>query len=188
MRWINEPLHWTENGEGLAVRTALETDFWNNTFYDFLHDNGHFYHDEVSGDFTMSVTFKADYTALYDQAGLMVRVDGKNWIKAGIEYTDGELHFSTVVTRDDQSDWSMLSLPNAFRDGLNIRVTRHGTALRVQLQAETGQWRMARLAYLAMPQVVQAGMMCCSPTRAGLDVQFNNFRIGEPIEKRLHDD
>ena len=36
----------------------------------------------------------------------MVRLSEASWIKAGVEYTDGEPYFSTVVT-NDTSDWSL---------------------------------------------------------------------------------
>src|SRR5690606_39761998 len=54
--------------------------------------------------------FTANYQRLYDQAGVMLRVDDDNWLKCGVEFTDGALHFSVVVTRDDQSDWSVMPL------------------------------------------------------------------------------
>ena len=33
-------------------------------------------------------TFTADYRNLYDQAGMMVFVDDRTWLKAGTEFTD----------------------------------------------------------------------------------------------------
>ena len=41
----------------------------------------------------------------------MLRLDARNWIKCGIEYTDGMMHFSVVVTRG-VSDWSVIPLPD----------------------------------------------------------------------------
>jgi regulation of enolase protein 1 (concanavalin A-like superfamily) len=29
--------------------------------------------------------------------------------------------------------------------------------------------------------------MCCSPERAGLEVEFSDFSVTPPIEKALHD-
>lgn len=183
--WHNEPPIWSEEGGVLAVTTARETDFWNNTFYGFLHDNGHFYAEPVEGDFSAELQVSADYAELYDQAGLMLRVDERNWLKAGVEFTDGYMHFSVVVTRDDQSDWSVLRLDGASSQPVTLRLTRHAEALRVQLLVG-GEWRLVRLAYLAMPPSVEIGRMCCSPVGEGLEVRFDRYVIGPPIAKELH--
>jgi uncharacterized protein len=187
MSWLNVPPQWRQDGDRLHVTTGDRTDFWRRTFYGFTHDNGHFYHQPVTGDFSAEVTISADYKALYDQAGLMLRVDERNWLKTGIEYTDGAMHFSVVATRNDFSDWSVLVLPQEARDSLDIRLTRHGEALRVQYRTSGSDWRMARLAMLPMGETVAVGMMCCTPERSGLEVTFHNFAVKPPISRQLHD-
>ena len=60
-----------------------KTDFWRETHYGFIRDDGHFRDVAAEGDFTADVAFRGDYRELYDQAGLMLRLDERNWIKAG---------------------------------------------------------------------------------------------------------
>jgi regulation of enolase protein 1 (concanavalin A-like superfamily) len=107
-RWINEPPAHRRKGKALVVVTGKETDFWNNTFYGFRHQNGHFFAHDIAGDFSLTIKFSASYGTLYDQAGAMLQVDENNWLKCGVEFTDGHRQFSVVVTRDDQSDWSVM--------------------------------------------------------------------------------
>jgi regulation of enolase protein 1 (concanavalin A-like superfamily) len=38
----------------------------------------------------MQVRVRAGYDALYDQARIIVRLDERNWLKAGIEQSDGQ--------------------------------------------------------------------------------------------------
>ena len=52
-------------------------------------DSGHAFLKPVSGDFTASTTVTGAYETLYDQAGLMLRIDATHWVKTGIEFTDG---------------------------------------------------------------------------------------------------
>jgi hypothetical protein len=123
---------------------------------------------------------------LYDQAGLMMRLGPANWIKAGIEYTDGAACFSVVVT-NDQSDWSLITIPPA-PSGQRLRLTRHSEAIRVQyLDAEHNRWKMVRLAYLPRSASIDVGMMCCSPERSGFEVAFRDFTVGPAIARELHE-
>jgi hypothetical protein len=183
LTWLNPPLSETRRDGAITVKTRRATDFWQQTFYGFRRDSGHFLYRTVHGDFTAAVKFTGAYEALYDQAGLMVRADETHWVKTGIEYTDGARHLSAVVT-NEFSDWSVLPylVPRAE---VAIRLTRHGEAIRIQYEAD-GQWQMARLAYLKPAQALQVGIMCCSPEREGFEVTFRDFEIRPPIERALH--
>jgi regulation of enolase protein 1 (concanavalin A-like superfamily) len=54
----------------------------------------------------MQVRVRANYDALYDQAGIMIRLDERNWLKVGIEKSDGQCQLSSVLTID-RSDWAI---------------------------------------------------------------------------------
>jgi regulation of enolase protein 1 (concanavalin A-like superfamily) len=186
LQWLNKPRYSEFRDGALFIRTDNETDFWRETFYDFWRDSGHFAYQTVEGDFTAEVTIDGRYEALYDQAGLMVRLSETHWLKAGIEYTDDQICFSVVVT-NDTSDWSMLKIASAATE-LRMRLTRHGETMRVQyFDVENNQWQMVRLAYLPRSASIDVGMMCCSPQREGFEVTFRDFKIGAPISRELHE-
>jgi regulation of enolase protein 1 (concanavalin A-like superfamily) len=184
--WLNPPPRWSGNAHALEVETGAKTDFWRETFYGFTRDSGHAWLAPVEGDFSLSVRFRGEYETLYDQAGLMLRQDDGAWIKTGIEYTDGVMHFSVVVT-GPRSDWSVIPLPDAGPDTeVAARLTRHDDAVRVQYALADGPWRMARLApFVSGP--AQAGIMACSPERAGFKARFAGLEIGPAISRQLHD-
>ena len=184
--WINPPPASSEAGDVLRVTTGKETDFWNNTFYGFRHGNGHVLATPVTGDFSLTITFSASYATLYDQAGAMLVVDDDNWLKCGVEFTDGRKNFSVVVSRDDQSDWSVMPIDGAVNAPVTLRLTRHAEALRVEVE-DDGKFRLVRLAFLRMPETVEAGPMCCSPIGEGLEVTFHAASFGDPIARELHD-
>lgn len=185
--WINEPPAHSDRGGVLSVTTGKETDWWNNTFYGFRHLDGHFRATPVTGDFSLTVTFSAPYAALYDQAGAMLRVDDDNWLKCGVEFTDGRRNVSAVVTRDNQSDWSVMPIDGAVDAPVTLRLTRHAEALRVEIETD-GKFRLVRLAFLRMSQTVEAGPMCCSPVGESLPVTFHRIAFAEPRDRELHDD
>lgn len=83
--WLNPPPQVVENDNGIVVTTGKDTDFWRVTSYGFIHDNGHALLTELSDGKAVEVTYLAHLDAQFDQAGLFVRIDEKNWIKAGVE-------------------------------------------------------------------------------------------------------
>jgi uncharacterized protein len=185
--WMNEPAEWhLENGV-LHVTTDKGTDFWRNTHYGFVRDNGHVFAARTQGDFTADITVDGDFSALYDQAGLMIRESPQRWVKAGAEYNDGALTFSTVLT-DKDSDWSLGS--RAHTNRFRLRLTVAQGVLKVQSSADENTWTLMRLAPFSSSGASAqwfVGPMCCTPERSGLRVRFSDFRIGPAIVKDLHD-
>lgn len=185
MEWLNPPASCTLGQDGLEVVTAGATDFWRETFYGFTRHSGHVLHQPVTGDFSAEVTVAGAYDTLYDQAGLMLVVSETVWIKCGVEVTDGRAVFSTVLT-NGRSDWAVMPLPFPA-DRVRLRLTRHGTAVRVQVKDPAGGWIMARLGYLPdVPALV--GIMACSPERAGFRAVFSDYTCGPAIPRALHED
>ncbi|EBK2138103.1 DUF1349 domain-containing protein, partial [Salmonella enterica subsp. enterica serovar Enteritidis] len=82
--WINEPAKWHYGNNTLSVITDDHTDFWRHTWYGFERFSGHIYATDVTDDFTFQVRIRADFTTLYDQAGIMILSDEQHWLKAGI--------------------------------------------------------------------------------------------------------
>lgn len=181
--WLNPPPRSFRDGGALVVETGPTTDFWRETHYGFVHDTGHFLGRETHEDFAATVTWDADYTANFDQAGLMVWREARYWIKAGIELTDGALHMSAVVTRD-RSDWSTVALRDA-QGPQSLRLTRVGGALIVDYRRADGAWQFMRLADFP-PGPLRLGIMACSPSRAGLIVRFTDFTVTPPPANPLH--
>ena len=177
--WLNPPPKWSLDADGLSVTTGKDTDFWQDTFYGFRRDNGHCLAAPIAGDFSAVATFSGAYETLYDQAGLMLRIDPDNWVKAGIELEAGAAHFSTVVTRAGRSDWSMLPVA-AIGTSQSIRLTRVGGAIAVHYPDTEGGWRLMRLADFPGTDDATVGPMACSPQRAGFTVRFSAFTVGAP--------
>jgi regulation of enolase protein 1 (concanavalin A-like superfamily) len=175
MQWFNEPPTWDERSGWLEVTTSPKSDFWRKTHYGFIRDSGHFYYQEIHGDFVAEVKVNGRYEALYDQAGLMLRVDEENWIKTGIEYFDELQHASAVVTRDF-SDWSVAPLADN-PPSLWLRIVRTGEAVEIFYSLDSEEYLLLRVAYLVPAPVTQVGLMCASPEGSGFSVTFEDFKV-----------
>jgi regulation of enolase protein 1 (concanavalin A-like superfamily) len=96
------------------------------------------------GAFTAQLRVQARYEALYDQAGIMIRIDDRRWVKAGVENSDGENLLSSVLTIE-RSDWA----PGAYRhDAADfwLRATVSDGVLKLQVSSDGRRWPVFRLA------------------------------------------
>lgn len=175
MQWFNPPAKFEIQEDSLEVTTASKSDFWRKTHYGFTRDNGHFFFQEVRGDFAVEVRVIGKYHDLYDQAGLMLRVDADNWIKTGIEFFDNQQHASAVVTREF-SDWSVVRLAGN-PTSIWLRITRKAEAVEISYSLDGHSYTLLRLAYLVPAAVTQVGPMCASPDGTGFDVRFEGFHV-----------
>ncbi|MGB3509311.1 MAG: GH92 family glycosyl hydrolase, partial [Microcoleaceae cyanobacterium] len=175
MQWYNLPPVWNEQDGIIQVTTGAKTDFWRVTHYDFIRDNGHFYYQNITGDFTAQVKITGKYQTLYDQAGLMVRLDEKTWLKCGIEFVNGVQQASAVVTRE-YSDWSVMPL-RENPESIWLRLKRSGETVEVEYSLDGESYSLLRLAYLTTANQLQVGLMCASPDGEGFSVTFEEFRL-----------
>jgi uncharacterized protein len=183
--WLNPPVSVEEDGGALLVTARENSDFWRTTSYGFVHDDGHALLTAFPSGAAVEVEFVARLDELYDQAGLMVRVDAETWIKAGIELSDGFPQLGAVVTHG-RSDWSVAPVPKWAGQRVTVRASRAGDAVTIRARRKDEPWRLVRLTPLDPGATAAAGPFCCSPTRAGLTVRFTRFAIG-PADAALHD-
>jgi len=185
MNWLNEPETWRHEGDRLWVCTDRNSDFWRETHYGFTRDSGHFLYRQSEGDFSAQVRVQGQFSKLYDQAGLMVRLDPQHWVKTGLEISDGAPMLSSVLTAN-QSDWATGLFPGEPTD-FWMRVSVVLGVLRIQVSVDGEHWPLVRLAAFPVAASYQVGPFCCTPERGGLNVEFSEFQLGAPLLKALHD-
>ena len=174
MHWLNAPARWSEEPGLLTVTADAGTDFWRTTSYGYVRDSGHLYGDVQAGDFDLSVRLAGAYAAQYDQAGAMVRVDERHWLKSGVEFFDGRMRFSTVVT-NDCSSWAVAGLP-ADAGELRLFLARRGDAVEVRYAVDGAEPDLAALVYLP-PGAALAGAMCAAPEGRGFQATFRDLTV-----------
>ncbi|WP_088364961.1 DUF1349 domain-containing protein [Acetobacter pasteurianus] len=183
--WLNKPHQSAITADALEMVTDKGSDFWRETFYGFTRDSGHFYGIHAPSRFTAQLRIRAEYEKLYDQAGLMVRIDEKQWVKAGIELSDGRAMLSSVLT-DGRSDWATAPYEGDPKD-FWMRATVADGVLQLQVSADGKIWPLVRLAPFPKAAAYLVGPMCCTPEREGLKVRFSDWRLTPPLGKALHD-
>lgn len=175
MHWANEPKKWVGDRNSMTATVDAGTDYWQVTHYGFKRDNGPFYFQEQEGDFDAKVHVTGQYRELFHQAGMMVRIDEKNWIKTGIEYVDGVQNVSAVVTREF-SDWSVVPRTDSPKS-VWLRLKRKNDFVQVEYSFDDKEFHMLRLAYFPPKVKVQIGMVAAAPGKENFSVTFDHFSV-----------
>jgi uncharacterized protein len=175
MTWLNEPAHVHYSEGVLNVRARGKTDFWRKTFYGYINDNGHFMSLPVSGDFTFQARVDGNYSSLYDQAGLMVRLDEKHWMKCGTELVDNK-RWASVVFTHDFSDWSTME-DLTQRGAVYWRVVRQKDSIEARCSIDGEKYVTVRQGYFPAQQKVMVGVMACAPEGQGFDATFDQLLL-----------
>lgn len=175
MQWFNEPEKWEIKNNALQMFVTPQSDYWRISHYGFTVDDAPFYYATYGGEFEAKVKLTGAYKERFDQMGLMVRIDEKNYIKTGIEFVDGKYNVSTVVTHG-KSDWSVTTLDKT-PPFIWIKVVRRLDAVEIFYSYDDKTYVMTRNAPLRDNTPVMVGLMAASPDGKGFDAKFENFKV-----------
>lgn len=184
MQWFNEPTKWEIKNNSLTMNVTPQSDYWRISHYGFTVDDAPFLYTMRGGEFEVKVKVTGDYTARFDQAGLMLRIDHENYIKAGIEFVDGKYNLSTVVTHHT-SDWSIIALdrPVPF---VWIKAVRRLDAIEVFYSFDDVTYTLMRNAWMPDNHPIMVGVMAACPDGNGFKARFDNFSIKHlPDQRRV---
>ena len=184
MQWFNEPTKWEIKNNSLTMNVTPQSDYWRISHYGFTVDDAPFLYTMRGGEFEVKVKVTGDYTARFDQAGLMLRIDHENYIKAGIEFVDGKYNLSTVVTHHT-SDWSIIARdrPVPF---VWIKAVRRLDAIEVFYSFDDVTYTLMRNAWMPDNHPIMVGVMAACPDGNGFKARFDNFSIKHlPDQRRV---
>ena len=186
-RWLHDPAdHHIDDAGKLVVTATEKSDAWERTYYGFSVNTANALVRELLHGTAMEVTLNAAFSEQFDQAGIFVRAGAKNWVKAGLEFSDGVLQLGAVVTRG-VSDWSVSPVHEWLDKDVVIRVSRHDDSIILRAGVVGEELRLVRV-LPCLPDdgsVVEAGPFVCSPSRGGLSIAFSSWTLG-PADASLH--
>ena len=173
-RRTTPPASLSTDESDLLVCAVEGSDAWRHTSYGFVHDTEHGLLGRLEQGSAIEVDFTAAFEAQFDQAGILIRADAENWIKAGVEFADGQPQVGAVVTRG-RSDWSVAPVPSWNGQRVTIRASWVDDAITLRARAGDEEFRLVRVIPWELPSL--AGPMVCAPSRAGLTVRFHEWRV-----------
>lgn len=180
--WIREPQEWKQTEQGIEIVTMPHTDLWQRTYYHFRNDNApcwQFRTNEKYFSFTVKTSFK-EANWRFDQCGILVYLNSDNWLKASIEYENGEYqHLGSVVTNNGYSDWATTNI-NASVKEMWYRLSRREADFKIECSFDGLNFEQMRICHLfAASDVINLGVYACSPEDSSFKAMFTNFSFGE---------
>lgn len=182
MLWFNEPTEWNIKDNSLSMFVTPKSDYWRISHYGFTVDDAPFFYTLRGGEFEVKAKISANYQTRFDQAGLMLRIDQENYIKAGIEFVDGKYNLSTVVTHKT-SDWSIIPIDKEI-PFIWIKAIRRLDAVEFFYSFDDKEYIMMRNAWLQDNHPVMVGLMAASPDGNGFQTKFDYFTIKHLADQR----
>jgi regulation of enolase protein 1 (concanavalin A-like superfamily) len=185
MQWFNEPCSWEITDNALTMIVTPQSDYWRISHYNFTVDDGPFLYTTYGGEFEAKVKLTGNFKDRFDQMGLMVRLDHENYIKTGVEFVDGQLNISTVVT-NHTSDWSVLPMDKT-PPFIWVKVIRRLDALEIFYSLDDQAYTMTRITYLKENHPVMIGLVAACPDGNGFEAKFEHFQVKHLPDQRRDD-
>ena len=186
--WTREPAAYRIGEDRVEVLTAPHTDLWQKTYYHFCNDNAPVFQMETEAQF-FSFTVKTEFesTHRFDQCGVVMYLDSENWLKASIEYENGQFqHLGSVVTNLGYSDWATTEIPAHIKT-MWYRFSRRQDDYRLECSYDGRVFRQMRICHMHKGGgAIRFGIYACSPEDSSFRAVFSQLQLG-PCQWLAHD-
>ena len=179
--WIREPETFSISDDRIEITTQAHTDLWQRTYYHFRNDSAPVLQMETEEKF-FSFTVKTEFDSKhrFDQCGIVLYLDSENWLKASIEYENGEFqHLGSVVTNHGYSDWATTEIDGAVRS-MWYRLSRREDDYCIECSTDGQCFSQMRVCHLwEGAGKIRFGIYACSPEDSSFKAAFTNMEITE---------
>lgn len=188
-KWLNYNASATSPiGEVITIHTPPDTDIWRPSLEKDNFTAPYLYTSIPTANFeSVKVTVQADWKTLFDQGGLVITFperQGHNylqWIKAGVEFTDGAPYLGVVGT-DRLSDWSLSPMLQGADTGTaSIEIVRDGADAWVYAIEGTTRRALRQVTWAfgeGCSEKMQVGIYAAKPTReSGEGHEFDTLAV-----------
>ena len=189
LSWTREPKSYVISENRILITTAPHTDLWQRTYYHFRNDNAPVLQletDEKYFSFVVKTSF-ADSHRRFDQCGIAVYLDAENWLKASVEYENGDFqHLGSVVTNLGYSDWATTEISAAVKT-MWYRLSRREDDYCIECSEDGVRFRQMRVCHLHKGNgTIRFGVYACSPEESSFTAAFTDFAVTE-CKWKAHD-
>ena len=180
MNWTRAPKAFCLDGEEITITTEPHTDLWQRTYYHFRNDNAPLLQMETEEKF-FSFVVKTDFSRShhrFDQCGIVLYLDGENWLKASVEYENEQFqHLGSVVTNHGYSDWATTAIPADVKT-MWYRLSRREDDYCVECSYDGEHFSQMRVCHLwEGAGKIHFGIYACSPEDSSFTASFTDLAV-----------
>lgn len=189
LSWINQPEQYRIDKDAVEITTTPHTDLWQNTYYHFVNDNApmlQWTSDEPFFSFVVRTQFEESHHR-FDQCGVIVYLDSRNWIKGSIEYENETFqHLGSVVTNEGYSDWATTEIDASIKT-MWYRLSRREDDFCIENSTDGIHFKQMRICHLRhADQTIRFGVYACSPEDSSFTARFTHMKM-LPCQWKAHD-
>lgn len=186
--WTRKPQDYAISDDQIDIITAPHTDLWLKTYYHFCNDNAPVLQmktREKFFSFVVKTTFESKVR--FDQCGIVMYLDGQNWLKASIEYENERFsHLGSVVTNQGYSDWATTEI-DASTSAMWYRLSRREDDFCIECSTDGQIFKQMRICHMEKAKGdITFGIYACSPEDSSFKATFTNMEL-LPCQWQAHD-
>jgi regulation of enolase protein 1 (concanavalin A-like superfamily) len=186
--WTRKPQDYAISDDQIDIITAPHTDLWQKTYYHFCNDNAPVLQmktREKFFSFVVKTTFESKVR--FDQCGIVMYLDGQNWLKASIEYENERFsHLGSVVTNQGYSDWATTEI-DASTSAMWYRLSRREDDFCIECSTDGQIFKQMRICHMEKAKGdITFGIYACSPEDSSFKATFTNMEL-LPCQWQAHD-
>ena len=186
--WTRKPQDYVISDDQIDIITAPHTDLWQKTYYHFCNDNAPVLQMTTRDkffSFVVKTTFESKVR--FDQCGIVMYLDGQNWLKASIEYENERFsHLGSVVTNQGYSDWATTEI-DASTSAMWYRLSRREDDFCIECSTDGQIFKQMRICHMEKAKGdITFGIYACSPEDSSFKATFTNMEL-LPCQWQAHD-
>lgn len=179
LKWIREPKSYSITEDRIEIITKPHTDLWQRTYYNFRNDNAPMLQMSTDEKY-FSFTVKTEFESInrFDQCGVVMYLDGENWLKGSVEYENEDFqHLGSVVTNNGYSDWATTTIDAAIKT-MWYRFSRREDDYCIESSVDGINYSQMRICHMWKGNgSIQFGIYACSPEDSSFKAIFTNMEI-----------
>lgn len=181
MEWTREPARFAVSGSTVEIVTKPYTDLWQRTYYHFRNDNAPVLQMRSKEKyFSFIVKTQFESKRRFDQCGVVLYLDSENWLKASIEYENGQFqHLGSVATNHGYSDWATTEISASVKS-MWYRLSRREADFRIECSQDGIHFSQMRICHMwEARDEVRFGIYACSPEDSSFRAVFSHMAVTE---------
>lgn len=177
--WVREPEKYLIEDKKIVIVTEPKTDLWQRTYYGFQNDNAPvLLMTTAEPYFSFSVKTSFESKHRFDQCGIAVYLDSENWLKASVEYENGDYQrLGSVVTNHGYSDWATTDIPASIKE-MWYRLSRRESDFCIECSTDGISYQQMRICHLWNGAgEISFGLYGCSPENSSFQAVFTDMAV-----------